>query len=190
MLEVRRWEEAYIKDDHFDQYRMIETIKEALDPAEKQPGKVTRLVANMEWALEDRPGVVHLVCRALADIGVPAGQVSNLEVWHHWTRFLQARPDVAALDGDFSAVDEGDEPDNGLFDILGATLRNHRGYYGKMAIMNRALVAARGPVMRRSAQSVSCAGMRTATVACPAVSSAGRWGWEPKARADRSAFQQ
>ena len=32
-LEVRRWQEAYIKDDHFDQYRMIDTIKEALDPA-------------------------------------------------------------------------------------------------------------------------------------------------------------
>ena len=50
-LEVRRWDEAYIKDDYFDQYRMIDTIKDALDPAKKQPGKVTRLVANMEWAL-------------------------------------------------------------------------------------------------------------------------------------------
>src|ERR1044072_4957535 len=40
-LEVRRWQETYIKDDHFDQYRMIGTIKEALDPAKKQPGKLT-----------------------------------------------------------------------------------------------------------------------------------------------------
>src|SRR5690349_9659321 len=38
-LEVRRWHDAYIKDDYFDQYRMIETIKDALDPAKKQPGK-------------------------------------------------------------------------------------------------------------------------------------------------------
>ncbi len=60
-LEVRRWQEAYLKDNHFDQYRMIETIKEALDPARKQPGKVTRLVANMEWALEDLPGVHDIV---------------------------------------------------------------------------------------------------------------------------------
>jgi hypothetical protein len=60
-LEVRRWQEAYIKDDHFDQFRMIETIKEALDPAKKQPGKLTRLVANMEWALEDLPGVHDIV---------------------------------------------------------------------------------------------------------------------------------
>jgi hypothetical protein len=60
-LEVRRWQEAYIKDDHFDQYRMIETIKDALDPAKKQPGQRTRLVANMEWALEDLPGVNDIV---------------------------------------------------------------------------------------------------------------------------------
>jgi hypothetical protein len=60
-LEVRPWQEAYLKDNHFDQFRMIETIKEALDPAKKQPGKLTRLVANMEWALEDLPGVHDIV---------------------------------------------------------------------------------------------------------------------------------
>jgi hypothetical protein len=56
-LEVKRWQDAYLKDDHFDQYRMIDTIKNALDPSKTQPGKRTRLVANMEWALEDFPGV-------------------------------------------------------------------------------------------------------------------------------------
>ena len=60
-LDVRRWQEAYLKDDHFDQHRMINTIKEALDPAKKQSGKLTRLVANMEWALEDLPGVHDIV---------------------------------------------------------------------------------------------------------------------------------
>lgn len=60
-LEVRRWQEAYLQDDHFDQYRMIETIKDALDPAKRPPGKLTRLVANMEWALEDLPGVHDIV---------------------------------------------------------------------------------------------------------------------------------
>ena len=60
-LEVRRWQEAYLKEDHFDQQRMIDTIKLALDPARKQPGKLTRLVANMEWALEDLPGVHDIV---------------------------------------------------------------------------------------------------------------------------------
>jgi hypothetical protein len=60
-LEVRRWQDAYIRDDYFEQYRMIDTIREALDPAKKPPGKLTRLVANMEWALEDLPGVHDIV---------------------------------------------------------------------------------------------------------------------------------
>jgi hypothetical protein len=60
-LEVRRWDEAYLKDDHFDQYRMIETIKDALAPEKKAPARLTRLVANMEWALEDLPGVHDIV---------------------------------------------------------------------------------------------------------------------------------
>jgi hypothetical protein len=60
-LEVRRWDQAYIKDDYFDQYRMIGTIKDALDPAKKPTGQLTRLVANMEWALEDLPGVHDIV---------------------------------------------------------------------------------------------------------------------------------
>jgi hypothetical protein len=60
-LEVRRWQEAYLIDGYFDQYRMIGTIKEALDPLHKQPGKLTRLIANMEWALEGLPGVHDIV---------------------------------------------------------------------------------------------------------------------------------
>ncbi|HUR89182.1 MAG TPA: MEDS domain-containing protein [Ramlibacter sp.] len=60
-LEVRRWEDAYLQDGHFDQWRMIETIKSALAPAPGSEGKLTRLVANMEWALEDMPGVHDIV---------------------------------------------------------------------------------------------------------------------------------
>ncbi len=60
-LEVLSWQEAYIKDGHFDQYRMIDTIKEALRPRAEAPGRLTRLVANMEWALEDLPGVNDIV---------------------------------------------------------------------------------------------------------------------------------
>lgn len=60
-LEVRRWQDAYLQDGHFDQWRMIETIKSALEPAPGAEGKLTRLVANMEWALEDLPGVHDIV---------------------------------------------------------------------------------------------------------------------------------
>lgn len=60
-LEVRRWQEAYLQDGHFDQFRMIATLKEVLDQPRKPPGSRARLVANMEWALEDLPGVHDIV---------------------------------------------------------------------------------------------------------------------------------
>src|SRR5712671_201548 len=56
-LEVRRWEDAYLRDGHFDQKRMLALIEEVLTGGKAQGFPLTRLVANMEWALEDRPGV-------------------------------------------------------------------------------------------------------------------------------------
>jgi hypothetical protein len=60
-LEVRRWQEAYLRDGHFDQRRMIELIQEVLREGKSRGYPLTRLVANMEWALEDRPGVDDIV---------------------------------------------------------------------------------------------------------------------------------
>jgi hypothetical protein len=60
-LEVRRWEDAYLRDGHFDQNRMLALIEEVLTAGKAQGFPLTRLVANMEWALEDRPGVEDIV---------------------------------------------------------------------------------------------------------------------------------
>jgi KaiC/GvpD/RAD55 family RecA-like ATPase len=60
-LEIRRWEEAYLRDGHFDQNRMLALIEEVLKAGAAQGYPLTRLVANMEWALEDRPGVADIV---------------------------------------------------------------------------------------------------------------------------------
>lgn len=60
-LEVRRWEEAYLQDGHFDQMRMLALIEEKLTAGKRDGYPLTRLVANMEWALEDRPGVEDIV---------------------------------------------------------------------------------------------------------------------------------
>jgi hypothetical protein len=60
-LEVRRWEDAYLRDGHFDQNRMLALIEEVLRAGKAQGYPLTRLVANMEWALEDRPGVEDVV---------------------------------------------------------------------------------------------------------------------------------
>ncbi|HJT77557.1 MAG TPA: MEDS domain-containing protein [Gemmataceae bacterium] len=60
-LEVRRWEDAYLREGHFDQNRMLALIEEVLQGGKAQGFPLTRLVANMEWALEDRPGVEDVV---------------------------------------------------------------------------------------------------------------------------------
>jgi hypothetical protein len=60
-LELRNWAEAYLRDGHFDQERMLALIQEVLEGGRQQGFALTRLVAHMEWALEDRPGVNDLV---------------------------------------------------------------------------------------------------------------------------------
>jgi len=60
-LEVRRWEDAYLREGHFDQHRMLVLIEQMLTAGKARGFSLTRLVANMEWALEDRPGVNDIV---------------------------------------------------------------------------------------------------------------------------------
>jgi hypothetical protein len=58
---LRNWADAYLRDGHFDQDRMLALIQEVLEGGRQQGFPLTRLVAHMEWALEDRPGVDDLV---------------------------------------------------------------------------------------------------------------------------------
>jgi hypothetical protein len=60
-LDIRAWEDAYLRDGHFNQNRMLALIEEVLTKGKNEGFPITRLVANMEWALEDRPGVEDLV---------------------------------------------------------------------------------------------------------------------------------
>jgi hypothetical protein len=60
-LQLRNWEDAYLRDGHFDQQRMLALIEEVLQSGPREGFPLTRLVAHMEWALEDRPGVDDLV---------------------------------------------------------------------------------------------------------------------------------
>jgi hypothetical protein len=60
-LTVLRWEDAYLRGGHFDQNAMLALIEEVLAEGKAQGFPLTRLVANMEWALEDRPGVEDIV---------------------------------------------------------------------------------------------------------------------------------
>lgn len=60
-LEVRAWEQTYLRDEIFDQHAMLALIEEVLQDGAARGTPLTRLVANMEWALLDKPGVENLV---------------------------------------------------------------------------------------------------------------------------------
>jgi hypothetical protein len=60
-FELRNWSDAYLQDGHFDQDRMLALLQAILEGGRTQGFPLTRLVAHMEWALEDRPGVDDLL---------------------------------------------------------------------------------------------------------------------------------
>jgi MEDS: MEthanogen/methylotroph, DcmR Sensory domain len=60
-LELRRWQDAYLRGDRFDQDAMLALLEEVLQSGAAAGYPLTRLVAHMEWALLDKPGVDDLV---------------------------------------------------------------------------------------------------------------------------------
>jgi len=60
-LQVRPWETAYLQGGRFDQYAMLTLLGEMLATSRQQGFDVTRLWANMEWALEDLPGTHEII---------------------------------------------------------------------------------------------------------------------------------
>jgi hypothetical protein len=60
-LKVATWDDAYLKDGHFDQERQIKLLEGVLQDGRKKGFGQTRLIANMEWALEDKAGVEDIV---------------------------------------------------------------------------------------------------------------------------------
>jgi MEDS: MEthanogen/methylotroph, DcmR Sensory domain len=60
-LELRPWENAYLRENRFNQHAMLALIQEVLKSGRSRGFGMTRLWANMEWALEDLPGVHDIV---------------------------------------------------------------------------------------------------------------------------------
>jgi MEDS: MEthanogen/methylotroph, DcmR Sensory domain len=56
-LKLCDWEEAYFPDGRFDQHRMLAMWEENLWGPKQGEFVQTRLIAHMEWSLEDREGV-------------------------------------------------------------------------------------------------------------------------------------
>jgi len=59
-LEVRGWENAHLRPGYFDQHAMLALVEEVLTGSKQRGFPFTRWVANMGWALTDRPGVADL----------------------------------------------------------------------------------------------------------------------------------
>ena len=60
-VEVRAWEESTLRGGRFDQEAMMTLLEETLRGANADGFGQTRLWANMEWAMEEFPGVENLV---------------------------------------------------------------------------------------------------------------------------------
>jgi hypothetical protein len=60
-LEVRRWQEAYLRGDRFDQDAMLALVDKVLQSNAEAGYSRTRVVAHMEWALLNKPGVDDLL---------------------------------------------------------------------------------------------------------------------------------
>jgi hypothetical protein len=60
-LEVRPWQDAYLRGERFDQDAMLSLIEEVLKSSAASGYPLTRFLAHMEWALLDKPGVDDLV---------------------------------------------------------------------------------------------------------------------------------
>jgi len=60
-LQVRPWQDAYLREDRFDQHAMLAFIEEVLQSGPAGGYPLTRLLAHMEWALLEKPGVDDLL---------------------------------------------------------------------------------------------------------------------------------
>jgi hypothetical protein len=56
-LELRRWRDAYLRDDRFDQDGMLALIEEVLQSGSAAGYPLTRFVSRAEWALVDNAGI-------------------------------------------------------------------------------------------------------------------------------------
>jgi hypothetical protein len=60
-LQVCPWQEAYLREDRFDQDAMLAWLERALQSGAAGGYPLTRLLAHMEWALLDKEGVEDLL---------------------------------------------------------------------------------------------------------------------------------
>jgi hypothetical protein len=56
-LEMQRWQDAYLRDDRFDQDSMLALIEDVLKSGSAAGYPLTRFVSRAEWKLVDKAGI-------------------------------------------------------------------------------------------------------------------------------------
>jgi FixJ family two-component response regulator len=60
-LDVRLWQDTYLRGDRFDQDAMLGLVEELLQSGSAEGSSRIRLIGQMEWSLLDKPGVTDLL---------------------------------------------------------------------------------------------------------------------------------
>ena len=60
-LQVYTWTDTYLRDGVFDQEKMLVAVQSVIDGARREGFPRTRIMGNMNWALEDHPGSEQLI---------------------------------------------------------------------------------------------------------------------------------
>ena len=60
-LRLHDWNDTYFRHGHFDQHAMLALIEAELQEGAGQGFRLSRAIAHVAWALEDRPGVQDVV---------------------------------------------------------------------------------------------------------------------------------
>lgn len=60
-LEVFSWDETYLKQGRFDPDTMLALLEEVVRTTRAEGFSRVRMLGHMEWALDEKPGVEHLI---------------------------------------------------------------------------------------------------------------------------------
>jgi MEDS: MEthanogen/methylotroph, DcmR Sensory domain len=60
-LQIVGWSETYLQDGAFDQAKMLATLQEVIEASRAEGYPRTRIMGNMNWALDGPPGAEQLI---------------------------------------------------------------------------------------------------------------------------------
>jgi len=106
-LELRRWQDAYLRDDRFDQDGMLALIDEVLQSGSAAGYPLTRFVSNAEWTLVDAQAGAFVGPLSHGTLTVEATRAASFDAHSRLHLFVPRPAPVAA--GRFAVADRGNQ---------------------------------------------------------------------------------